>query len=91
MEREIKHIPSTNRFEINEDGETAYIRYRPFEGGLDLVSTYVPHAIEGRGIAATLTRHVFEYARENGLKVKPTCPYIDLYAKRHPEYSEIIC
>lgn len=90
MERTIIHNEASNRFEMEEEGLTAYIRYTAFDGGLDIVSTQVPAELEGRGIAATLTQFVLEYARSKRLIIIPTCSYTAVYLKRHPEYKDLV-
>jgi len=89
MEKAIKHDPSRSRFEMEVDGYIAYIRYLAFEGGLDVLSTQVPSELEGKGIASALTKHLFEYARANRLKVIPSCSFTVAYFRRHPEYKDL--
>ena len=31
-----------------------------------------------------------DYARENSLKVRPQCPYMATYMKRHPETADLL-
>jgi uncharacterized protein len=54
-----------------------------------ITHTGVPHAWEGRGIAASLTQAAFEYARSRGLSVTPLCSYAAAYLRRHPEYDDL--
>jgi predicted GNAT family acetyltransferase len=89
MKYTIVHNAGNSRFETEVDGYTATLRYVPFVGGLDLVSTHVPAPIEGRGVAAELTRAAMEYARENRLKIIPSCRYIGVFLQRNPEYKNL--
>jgi len=82
MERKIIHKEDLRRFITVEDGITGYIEYELFEGEMDLTHTIVPKAIGGRGIAADLVKFALEYAKERGLKVKPTCSYVKAYMDR---------
>ncbi|MCA9910763.1 MAG: N-acetyltransferase, partial [Gammaproteobacteria bacterium] len=50
----------------------------------------VPPAYEGQGIAARLAHAALEYAKEQGLKVNPVCPYVKAYLRKHPEYQSIV-
>ncbi|RFS18876.1 N-acetyltransferase [Chitinophaga silvatica] len=79
-----------HRFETEVDGQKAFIVYSLFPGGIAYIHTEVPTALEGRGIAGQLAKYVLEYARENHLKVKPLCPYVHAYMKRHPEYNDLL-
>ena len=49
----------------------------------------VPEA-EGKGLAKKLLAAMSDYARKNGLKVIPLCPYVHTQFKRHPQaYADI--
>lgn len=87
---QITHHPDRNRFETILQGETAYMEYVPFEGGINLIHTIVPSPLSGKGVASELTRHVLEYAREQQLRVVPTCSFVRVYVERHPEYKVLI-
>lgn len=82
MERKIIHKEDLRRFITVEDGITGYIEYELFEGEMDLTHTIVPKAIGGRGIAADLVKFALEYAKERGLKIKPTCSYVKAELER---------
>ena len=86
----ITHLQDKKRFEITEDGYTAYVAYELFEGGIDITHTLVPKPLEGRGLASALVKHVLEYAGVQALKVRPTCPFVKVYVERHPQYRYLI-
>ena len=46
--------------------------------------------LRGREIAARLTEAAFAYARDEGLRVVPTCSYTVLYVERHPEVRALV-
>ena len=52
--------------------------------------TYTDPGLRGKGLAAHVVRAAFEYAKENNLKVVPTCSYVQAFIKRNDEYSELI-
>ena len=52
MEYTVNHYPEKHRFEVVEDGLTAYVEYRLRGDALDIIHTIVPKNLEGRGIAA---------------------------------------
>ena len=54
--------------------------------------TSTPEHLQGKGIAAHVTRAAFEYCRENRFKVHPTmCTYIrDNFLKKNPEFSDLV-
>jgi uncharacterized protein len=43
----------------------------------------VPPPIEGRGIAARLTRTAVEWARSEGLEIDPQCSYVRAWLSRN--------
>ncbi|HVI49546.1 MAG TPA: GNAT family N-acetyltransferase [Chitinophaga sp.] len=90
MELNIQQNTTKHQFETTIDGHTAFIVYSLFPGGIAYVHTEVPPELEGKGIASQLAKYVLEYARVNHLKVKPLCPYVNAYMKRHPEYNDLL-
>ncbi len=82
----------TSRFEITLDGETAFAEYRlhPDEGYITLPHTVVPPAFEGKGVGSALAKAALGYARQQGLKVKPLCPFIARYITTHPEWQDLV-
>ena len=79
-----------HRFEVNLEGHTAFAEYRLKPGQIILPHTVVPPAFEGKGVASALARHAFGYARENGLTVIPTCPFMAGWIKKHPEAQDVV-
>jgi hypothetical protein len=88
---DVHHDSDMTTFSIEMDGAEAVLMYLPVgEDRLDFKDTYVPPQHRGHGVAAALARAAFEYAREHGYRVIPTCPYIETYLKRHPEYQDLV-
>jgi predicted GNAT family acetyltransferase len=92
MPADIRHEPDARRFVIDRDGLTALIQYRHLDDGrtLDLHHTYTPPVLRGGGVASRLTEHALRHAREHGLKIVPTCPFVAAFIKRHPEYRDLV-
>ena len=90
MELKIEHDADKGRFFAIVDGETGVLDYRLSGTTMTIVHTGVPKALEGRGIAAQLSRAAFETARANGWKVVPACSYAESYARKHTEYADLI-
>ena len=80
----------TRRFEVALDGETAFAEYRLVDHGIILPHTVVPDAFEGRGVGSALARAALGYARREGLKVIPLCPFIAAYITKHPEWHDLV-
>jgi len=59
-------------------------------GKLTVYHTEVLAKVEGKGFAKKLLVAMVDYARKNGLKVIPLCPYVHAQFKRHPkEYADL--
>jgi predicted GNAT family acetyltransferase len=52
--------------------------------------TRVPGELEGQGYGGALAKAALDYARANGLKVIPTCPFVSAYLRRHKEYADLV-
>lgn len=80
-----------NRFEMPLDGGAlAYVDYAVEDDKLLLTHAQVPPAFEGRGIGAQLARGVFEEIRARGQTAVPVCSYLVAFARRHPEYEDVV-
>jgi len=81
--------PDMNRFEMAVPGGVAVATYRRAGDVLIVPHTEVPRAIEGKGYGSALVKGVLEHARAHGLKVRPLCPFVAAYMRRHPEYEDV--
>lgn len=86
----IRHRPEASRFEADFDAGLAVCTYRRQGDTLLLTHTEVPPALEGRGIAAALVRATLDWARAEGLRVRPLCSYVAVYMRRHPETQDLL-
>ncbi len=86
----IHHDPESRRFAAALECGEAYVAYRPLDGALDLVSTWVPRQHRGLGIGERIVLHALDYARAHGLEVVPTCPFVPRVIERHPEYGSLV-
>jgi uncharacterized protein len=81
---------TNGRFEIEQDGHTAYLEYNLTGKVLQLIHSEVPEALRGRGIASELASSALNWAREHGVKVDVICPSVAAYIEKHPEYSDLV-
>lgn len=80
-----------SRFELEENGETAYLEFAlDQEGWITLWHTAVPTRLRGQGIAGTLARAALEYARDHQLKVDVMCPLVAKYLSKNPEFQALV-
>jgi predicted GNAT family acetyltransferase len=87
---EVTNNPTASRFEIRTDQGLAELVYKQRGADLDLIHTEVPPPLEGRGYAAALATAALGFARREGMKVIPTCPYVKAFLQRHPEYADLV-
>lgn len=72
---EITHDKTRHMFEFTENGNSAVVEYKPFDGGINILHTFVPKPLQNKGYGAKLVKETLDYARENHLKVIITCPF----------------
>ncbi len=90
MSEPVTHDPRGECFEIVMPEGTAECRYRRQGDVLVLVHTEVPRALEGRGIAGRVVQAALDWARAEGLRVRPACSYVAAYMRRHPETQDLL-
>jgi predicted GNAT family acetyltransferase len=81
-----------SRFEIHvEDGRLAgFSEYRESDGVRDFIHTVVKDDFEGQGIGSKLARAALDQTRADGLKVVATCPFINGWIAKHPDYQDLV-
>jgi hypothetical protein len=79
-----------HRFELEAEGQTAFLTYRREPGRLALLHTEVPAELEGQGLGGTLVRAALDAARERGEHVVPLCGFAHGWLQRHPEYAPLV-
>lgn len=90
LDPEIKNNVELKRYELTVDGETAVVTYNLSEPNLMITETLVPVALEGRGIASRLAKHVLADAAERELLLLPVCTFFSAYLKKHPEHAPAV-
>ncbi len=86
----IEHNEAQGRFGTRVDGHTCVLDYQLRDNTMIIQHTGVPSAVGGRGIAAALTRHALDTARQRGWRVLPLCSYAVAYIARHPDYKDLV-
>jgi predicted GNAT family acetyltransferase len=81
---------TTGRFEIEQDGEVAYLEYSLSGNILELTHTEVPKKLRHMGLASSLAENALDWAREHNLKVDIVCSAVREYVSKHPEYSDLV-
>ena len=85
----VTHNEAARRFEVILGDAVAFLRYGRDGSHMTMQHTEVPKEFEGKGIASRIAQTAMDFARDNGLKVIPHCPYVAGWITRHPEYESI--
>ena len=87
---DITRNEAANRFETVINGELAQTQYIQRGKKILFTHTEVPPALEGQGVGNALARAALEYAKREGLRVVPLCPFVAAFIKRHKEYQPLV-
>jgi predicted GNAT family acetyltransferase len=79
-----------NRYEMEIEGETAFVTYRDTPEKLFLMHAEVPSALRGRGAGSRLAGAVLDAIRGEGRKVVPYCGFVADFIHRHPDYRDML-
>ena len=87
---DFEHRSEESRFVTTVEGGEAELSYRRIDGStLDFEHTYVPPALRGAGVAGKLVTEALEFARNEGYRVRPSCPFVASFLEKHPEYRDV--
>lgn len=78
------------RFELDEQGHTAFADYRRQEGRLIIDYVESPPPLRGTGTAGRLMAAVAEEARLEGVKIVPICGYAATWLRRSKDYRDLL-
>ena len=90
MDIEVIHDKKLKRFVAEVEGYEAYASYSLHDDIMKIYSTYTPVHLRGRGIAKIIVEHVFNYARENNLKIEPACSYVQTFLTRNKGFNDLV-
>ncbi|QEA39491.1 N-acetyltransferase [Pistricoccus aurantiacus] len=89
-EESVRHNTAKSRYELEVDGMLAIATYWREGNIMTFDHTFVPPALEGRGIGSRLVAGALDDVRRQGRKFVPTCSFVVAYAKRHPETQDLL-
>lgn len=79
-----------HRFELVEDGLTAFADYIRRGDQLLIPHVEAPIRLRGKGTAGRLMTAIADHAREHQLKVIPLCGYARAWFRWHPDRADIL-
>jgi hypothetical protein len=74
-----------SRFELDVDGQTAFLVYERPPGALRLIHTEVPEALRGRHLGDVLVKAALDAGRMERLRIVAVCPFVTAYLRKHPQ------
>ncbi|AKG36336.1 GNAT family N-acetyltransferase [Paenibacillus durus] len=88
----VDHETANKRFLIRDNGAiAAEMTYVPSSPELYIVDhTLVDNAYRGQGLGDKLFIAMVEYARENGIKIIPLCPFAKGRFEHYSEYVDVL-
>ena len=87
----IKDRPELEYYEIDVDGKRAGLAAYEIDGDvISFTHTEVDDAYNGQGLGSQLARYALDDARSRGLKVRPLCPFIKTWIRRHEDYADLV-
>jgi predicted GNAT family acetyltransferase len=91
MEIQHERQERTGRFYIEEDKKTvAEMDYNVLsEKELLIVHTEVDKMLAGKGVGRKLVETIVNYARENSISIRATCPYAKKVLDNSPEFADV--
>ena len=78
------------RFEVNLNGELAYIKYQYYKKDIAFMHTVVPDAFRGKGIGVAMAVAALNFARAENRKIMLYCTFVAKYVREHPEYHVLV-
>ncbi|TFE29503.1 GNAT family N-acetyltransferase [Cohnella luojiensis] len=81
-----------NSFYVGEkDKRDAEIHYVPSGNSTIIVDhTFVSDSMRGQGVGQALVRRIVEFARKEGIKIMPLCPFTKSQFDRHKDYDDVL-
>lgn len=78
------------RFELTEQGLTAFADYRREGQVVVIPHVEAPPALRGTGTAGRLMEGLLHRIRSEGLKVLPLCGYASAYIRRNKQHQDLL-
>lgn len=81
---------SRARFELEQDGATAFANFTPAHGVVTVTHTEVPRALREGGVGTKLVLGMLDDIRARGEKIRPMCSFVRHVIAQHPDYADLV-
>jgi uncharacterized protein len=75
---------AAQRFELQVDGQTAFLKYERADRRLVLVHTEVPEPLRGHHVGERLVKAAIDAGLAEDLRIVAVCPFVRAYLQKHP-------
>jgi len=91
MSLDLQHDETAGKYYVLVDGQEAHVTYEKVsDRTFDLHHTFVPEELRGQSIAQEMVGKVLDDIKAKGNDFIPSCPFIEAYVEKHPQYREIV-
>lgn len=91
VELEVRDVPGQSRYEaLVGELVAGFIEYREADGDRAFMHTEVSDEFEGKGVGGALAKGALDDLRAKGIKVRPFCPFVSGWIRRHPDYLDVV-
>lgn len=88
---DIKHDEKNQKFILDEKDKSGHLKYERLNSEvLNYQSTFIDEEIRGKGYGKALVKYALDYAKNNNLKILPTCKMVSTYISRNDQYKSLI-
>ena len=81
---------SRARFELEQDGATAFANFIPAPGVVTVTHTEVPRTLREGGVGTKLVLGMLDDIRARGEKIRPLCSFVRHVIAQHPDYADLV-
>lgn len=87
----MKIMHTAGRFSImTRNGESELLYINRDDTCIRIYRTFTPGKDEESGAIERLTIAAFNFAKKNGLKVRPDCPFIITFLEKHKRFEKLL-
>jgi predicted GNAT family acetyltransferase len=87
MSLDVQNDEKNSKFHVDVEGHEAVIEYVKTGDSYNLLHTFVPEELRGRHLGEDLVRGALDQIKAQGGTFLPSCPFVQAFVKRHPEYQ----
>ncbi|GAB2954441.1 hypothetical protein GCM10027048_19820 [Hymenobacter coalescens] len=87
----IEHQSEDQTFYLTSHGYEGELSYsRPQADLVDIQHTYVDEGLRGKGAGEALAKEALNWARQQKLRVRASCPFVAKFVQQHAEYQDLL-